>query len=399
MTKKKIWIMFLIIVLLVVGGFFLYNSFSAPTFVKTSLLKLNIPLGGELNNTIKIINHDKEPHDFNVYLNNFQQLATLEETQFSLDKGESKDLIVSFKDNIGEAEIYLGKLIIESEVSKEEVPIILGVEDSNHAFAIIKNSIPKYSNVYPGGKLGMEIKVYDLGGADAQTVDADYSIKNFEDETLMSENTNLIVGGGSKSKLFDIPLNWEKGDYVFITSINYKDTKSMSSYLFTVSDKEKGFLSGDVKFVIILVFIFFVSVLALFIYLIKTRDDLLLQLRKQQGQELKRNAQYIKVSRREVEKSEEHPEKKRRKLLELDKAKKRIIKKIKKKQKVQRTKIKELKKKKQKPRAKSQLQKWKQEGYKMFDTESEVRKVTKKSMGKQMKGFKERGYVTGFLKK
>ena len=123
-----------------------------------------------------------------------------------------------------------------------------------------------------------------------------------------------------------------------------------------------------------------------------------MQLKKQQGVELRKNIRYIKVSKKAVEKSKEHPEKKRRKLLELDRAKKRIIKKIKKKQKVQRKKIKEFKKKKQKPRAKSQLEKWKQEGYKMFDTESEVRKVTKQSMGRQMKDFKEKGYATGFLK-
>ncbi len=398
MKRKKTVIWAAILILIIVGiSFVVYYYPKEKNFTKTSLLKLTLPIMSESENTVKIVNYDKVPHDFNVYLNNLQQLALLKETQFSLNKGESKDLIVSFKDTIGEVEVYLGKLIVETEISKEEVPIILSIEDPNHAFAIIKSSIPKYDNVYPGGKLGTEIKIYDLVGTNMQTIDAIYLIKNFEDEILMSSTGNLVVGG-SKTELFDIPSNWEKGDYVFITSIDYKGTKSISSHLFTVSDKKAGILSGDFKLFMIIILIFFVAILVLVFYFIKTRDDLLVQLKRQQSAELKRKIRYVQVSKKEIEKSKEHPEQKRRRLLELDKAKKRIIKKIKKKQKVQRRKIKELKKKKQKPKAKLQLQKWKQEGYKMFDAESEMRKITKKGMEKQVKDFKKKGYATGFLK-
>ena len=162
--NKTILIVSLIVLLLAVGGFFTYNHFSESAFTKTSLLRLNLPVGGELENIVKIVNNDKETHMFKAYLNNFRDngIIFLQEEEFSLEKGESKNLIISFKDNIGEPNIYLEKLIIESEVSKEEIPIILGIEDPNHAFAIIKSSVPKYDNVYLGGKLGVEIKVYDL---------------------------------------------------------------------------------------------------------------------------------------------------------------------------------------------------------------------------------------------
>jgi len=398
MKRKTVLITGAIILLLVVGTLLtIYYYPNQDTFLRTNL-KLNIPLGGEVTSKVKITNYKDTEQVFSLSFSNLEGIVSLSETEFSLEAGEQKQVEIYFKDIENEPGVYLGQLIIEAGSVTEKKTIVLGIEDPNYAFAIIHNELLKYDDVYPGSNWGIEVKVHDMGSIASPTVAAKYYIKSFDNEVLFSNEEYFSVDGGSKTILVDILKTWAKEDYVFITEIDYKGTKSTASTLFMVGEKTEGWMSDNIRFFVIVILAFVVGILALFVYFIKTRDDLLMQLKRQQGKELSRSVKYIQVSRREIKESKEHPEKKKRKLLQLDSAKKRIVKKIKVKQKEQRKKIKELKKRKKKPQAKSQLQKWKQEGYKMLDTESEVKKVTKKSMGKQMKDLKTQGYATGFLK-
>ena len=398
MVKKRVWIILGIVVaiaLIVLAIFYFYPQPKA--FTKTSLLKSTITIGSESFSEVKITNYKDKALDFKVYPNNMKGLVSISEPNFTLEPKESKIVQIYFKDTKNEVNIYLGKLIIEADSLKEEIPIILGVESPNLAFVIIQNSIPKYENVYPKGKLGVEIKVFDLTETSLSTIQGNFYIKNFDNEIIFSDTDTLIIGG-SKSKVVDIPESWGKEDYVFIALIDYRGVKAISGYFFTISDKQNAFLSKDIKIILVIGLIFILGVLALFFYFIRTRDEILIQLRKQQTEELTRNINYIKRSKEIVQKSREAPKKKKKKLTELSLAKERIVKRIKRKQKEQRKKLKELKKKKKKPQLESELNRWKREGYKMFGTENEVRKITKQKMEKQMKELKEKGYAAGFLK-
>lgn len=367
-------------------------------FTKTSLLRLNIPLGEEVNNSLKITNYAKSDTEFNIYLSNFGELASVSESNFVLGAKESKDIEIIFKDGLGEVEVYVGYLIIETSFAQEKIPIVLTVEDPSHAFAIIQSSLPKYDRVYPGGKLGLEIKVFDLLGANINTIGANYYLKNFEDELIISGEEDLVVGG-SKTELIDIENNLEKGDYVFVTSIDYRGTKSISNYLFSVSDKEDSFFSSNIKILIIFLLVFFLGILGIIFYFIKTRDDLLVQLKKQQSFELKNNLELIRESEQELKKIKLPEKKKKVKVNALKKVRKKVVKRIKAKQKIQREELKKLKKRKRKkPFIKRKMEEWNKQGYKMYDTEKEIRKASGRSINKKLKEFKKQGYKTGFLK-
>ncbi|MBL7148230.1 MAG: hypothetical protein ISS82_05375 [Nanoarchaeota archaeon] len=398
MKRKTILIIGIIILLFVVGTFLTIHYYPKhDAFSRISFLKLNIPLGGEAISNVKITNYKETEQVFALSFSNLEGIASLSETGFTLEVGEKKEVEIYFKDTKNEAGIYLGQLIIEAGNVIEKLPVVLEMYDPNYAFAIVYDKILKYDNVYPGGKLGIEVKVHDLGNIVSPTVAAKYSIKDFDNEVFLSEEEYFSVDG-SKTILIDIPKSWNKGDYVFITEIDYKGTKSIASFVFTVEDKAEGWMSDNIKFFIVVILVFVVGILALFVYFMKTRDDLLMQLKKQQTLELSRNISYIKASKRVVKESKEAPAKKKKKLIQLEQIKKKVIKKIKAKQKEQRKKIKHYKKKEQKPHAKSQLEKWKTQGYKMYDTASEVKKVTKQNIRRQMEDFKETGYVTEFLK-
>ena len=404
--KKKWWIIFAIVILLIAItiSYLIYSLPKQGNFSKTSLLRISIPLGGEYPASIKVSNDERTKQDFKVSFNNFDRLAKVEEGEFTLNPGEDKKINILFKDEKNVPGVYVGKLIISTSLKKEEIPVIFMLEDPNNAFAIILDSIPKYDSVYPGGKVGVEIKVYDLIGSTIPTVDAAYLIKNFEDDVIFTGEGNLIVGGGSKTELISIPLDWKKGDYIFMTSIDYKGTNSFGSYLFTISDKESTNLSGTFNIFIIIVIILVLLIFGTVFYFIKTRDDLFVQLKKQQYSELKRNIQFLNSSKKKIIKSEVHVEAKKKKVQEIEEIKKKVIDKLRKKQENQKEELKKLikqsgKQKEGRNSIKKKVEGWKKQGYNMFETNQELQKTPHKGMKKELEQWKKKGYSVEFLTK
>jgi hypothetical protein len=403
MVKKK-GLIILGIFLLVLAGVLIYfnffNSSSEGDFTKTSLVRLNIPLGGEINNTLKITNNYKETQEIKFSLTNFENTASLSSDKLILDAKESGSITLIFKDNGYNPGVYVGKLIIEDSFSIEEIPVVLGVEDPNHAFAIIQTSIPRYDSVYPGGKLGIDLKVFDLINSNVQTVKSNYFIKNLDGEVILNGETNLIVGTGSKTEIIDIPKSWEIGDYVFVSNIEFKNTVSFSSYLFSVSNPDGNKILDNFDIFLVSVIVFVILILFMVIYFVKTRDTLLVQLKKQQDLELRKSLGYIKNSKKIISESKEKPEKKKIKLRKLEAVKKEVVRKLKKKRSVQKKEFSKLKKSKvHKDKLKSKLDNWKKEGYKIPEADGEVKKITNKGIKEQMGEWNKKGYDTSFLNK
>jgi preprotein translocase subunit SecF len=401
---KKIWVVLILVAVLILAAS-LYFGIEKPfkkssDFSKTSLIRLNIPLNGEINNSIIISNPGKETQTLKVYLNNFKGLASVSSNEMTLESGETRNLVLEFNDKKNVPGVYVGKLIIDGDFAKEEIPIVLGVEDPNHAFAIISSSVPQYDFVYPGGKLGIDLKVFDLINSNAKVVNSHYAIKNYNDEVLLNGNTDLVVGSGSKTELVDIPKDWSTGDYVFTIEVNYKNTTSFASYLFTVSNSDKTSSIDGSKIFFIVVIIFVVLILFFVLYFVKTRDSLIVELKRQQDAELKRNLEYLKQSKNTIVKSKSNSKKKKSEIEKIKKAEKSIVKKLKDKQAKQKREIEKLKKSKTKEgKIKEKMNNWKKQGYKMYEADEEMKKVNNKGIKSQIKDWNKQGYDTSFLNK
>ncbi|MDD5012398.1 MAG: hypothetical protein PHQ66_02005 [Candidatus Nanoarchaeia archaeon] len=391
MQKKRWLIICAVIVLLSAAGFFVYSQFlTEKDFTKTSLIKVNIPTDGEYEISVKITNPEQTEQLINFSINNFNNIATFSDSEFYLQPGESQNLIISFKDNIHTPEVYVGKLIIRDSVSKEEIPVILGVEDSNSAFAIIPSVLPKYDSVYPGDKFGIDLKVFDLKNSNVPTVKANYEIKNLDGETILNGETEIAVDDGGKTEIINIPKDWGTGDYVFVITINYKDTISFSSYLFSISSLYKKNFLSEMNFILMLVILFVVIIIGLVIYFITARDSLFIRLRRQQSQEIRRNLKCIAYSRRAIRKSREKPAKKKEKIRRLNRVKKKIIRRIREKQRRQKREISRLRKIKAKRNTLDRkLQGWKKQGYKMYEAKEELHGT---NIQKQLGDWKKQGY-------
>jgi len=385
MKKAKIFLVVFLIVVLAVAGFFVYTYLSEDKnhFTKTSLIKFNVPERGQFNSSLVVYNPEETPLNFKVYLNDFKEVISLSENEFKLNPNEEKDVEIKFEDSLGIPKIYIGKLIIESSSGvTQEIPIVAGVEDPNNAFAIIQDSIPKYDDVVPGGKLGVETKVYDLVNLGVETIHAEHKILDLNREILKTGESNVVVGSGSKGDLFDIPDEWDEGYYILITTINYQDTTSFSSYIFEVSKENNNLIADRFLIFVIAVLVFVLGIFALVFYFIRERDSYLAQLKSQQGRELIKKVGQVDKYKKDISKSEKNKKRKKSELNKLKKFRKGLIRKIKDKQKAQRKEIKELKKRKKKREIKKKLKKWK--------NESKSNK-TGKSVKSQIKAWNKKG--------
>lgn len=308
--KKKVFIFLGVFLFLLVAIFlfFYFDIDKEPFFVNivstisilgkesfsvnTILLRSDLSFGEEVTNTIKIINNKKKVQNFEVSLKNPSDLILIEEGEFSINPKEEKKLSLLFDNKEYRSHVFPNFLIIETPLLKKEIPLVLVSEDPNNLFSIIHSRIPKYDNVYPGGKLGLNIKTVLLSGTSSSTVKAQHTLLNFNNEVIFSDETDLVVGE-IQSKVIDLPRNLPLGDYIFVTSIEYGGIESIGAYLFSLT-QNKTTISRNLKFFIGATLIFILILIILFFSFLKSRDKLLVRMKIQQSKELKKSLESIK---------------------------------------------------------------------------------------------------------
>lgn len=400
MKRKIIFISVGIIlaVLIIIFTLINYNN-QGERFSKTILLKLSSSVGTDTSTSVKITNYKDTTEKFSLSFKNLENIVSIQDREFELNSKESREIDVLFFGDVKEIGVYSGQLIIETEDETQNIPIIFAVEDPDSALVIVQDGIPKYDNVYPGGKLGVDIRTFSVFGVNATTVKAKFLIKDFEDNILWADEGSLIIDG-TKTEIIEVPKDWETGDYVFVTEVDYLGKKSAAGYLFSVGeiDNSKGIFSGDIKFFVGVILVFLIIILALLFYFVKSRDKVLVELKKQQNDEVKRNLNVIKNYERDVQKLKD-ANKRRERLEKLRQTKIKIVKTIKAKQKRQQKIIKRLKKKGKTSDVKKKIEQWKKQGYKMFETSREIRKFSNKPMAQQVNEWKRKGYDVSFMGK
>lgn len=401
-NKKIFLIIGIILVLVIVVGLFFYLNYEEDAFSinPDSPIKMNINLGSEAISTLKIKNNENTICNFSLELQGLENISSLSKTNFQLEPRESKEIKISFR-NGNETNFYIGKLIIKNSFLTKEIPIFILFEDSHHMFTIIQEFLPKYANPYPGGELGVDINVYDLSSNTfLREAKASYVVKNFEGETIISEEGKIVIENQhSYSKFFDVPKKLPYGKYILITEIDYQGLRSISGYLFEVDEKRTTFIPEDFNFFVILIFVFIIIVLFLFFYFIRTRDALLVELKRQQSRELRYNLDLVSRSQKALKKLEKVPEKEK-KIAKLEETKKTIGERFKKKHEEERKELKKIKKKaKKKSYVQQKVEDWKKQGYKMPWTSEQIKKASGETIAKKLKEWKKQGFDTSVLNK
>lgn len=402
---KKKWkltaVLFLIIIL--IAGALIYSNYSKKSTEKgfkadTIILKSVIKQGEVISNNFKITNL-KEKQNFKISIRDLKSFVSLSEDEFELDKDESKNIEVGFKGYSYPPDVYVGSLVIEADSRKEIIPVILEIQSKEVSFAANLNIPASSKQITPGEQVIIGVKIFNLLDTKPHTVKLSYSIKNLEGENIFLESENVVVTTENQLiKNILIPENINLGDYAFTLTIGFEDSLSTSSYLFSVVEKESVFsnLGGSGVTIIFAVIVlgFVLGIVILFIYMMKERDRLFMQLKKQQTNELRSALEKIKQRKQAVVVIAKPAEKKKieRKFKE---ARKKAVKKIKEKHRVQRVVFKQLKKKKRTSEMKKKIDEWKKQG---FNVDEFLIKTGKIKTGMNINKLKKAGYDISALK-
>jgi len=370
MKWKKLILIFVLILILGSGIYFLINYFSGEDNkleIQGSLpLKIGIKEDGEFKRVLQVKNDKDYKRHFDVFFDGLENLAFLDTDGFDLEPGETKSLnfSISNKENLKEG-VYLGALNILSEESGQKKPIILEIESADVLF---DGSVEMYpiDNVAPGEEISPRIKIYDLSNIGTSKVKVNYFIKDFsEEESIFYETEDVIVKEKTEvTKTVSLPEIMKEDTYVFGLTIKYKNSIATASSIFTVSrKKEAGILDTNVLyFIVSLAFILLLFVIFVF-YSIYSRDKLLGVLKRQYQKETRRQKKLIGEERKRGYAKLKTPAEKRVYRRELDKVVEKRLNALEGMHSKRLAEYSRIKTKFRKKEVENQVRKWEKEGY------------------------------------
>ncbi len=394
--KRRFWIIGLLIAVAIAVFCFFINSgligrqdsYENGFEVKQLLLRENILVGGGGSSIITIKNLEKDSQTFKIGLFNLEGIASVEESQFVVGSGEEKKVAILFKDIKNKVDVYVGNIVIEGNKAVKKIPVVVGVEKESPSFTIIQEPMPAYGEVYPGGKLGMEIKIFNLKDYEEHKVKINYFLKDFNGNVLMPDEENRVVGERTSiTKIINLPEDIGYGKYVFVTLI---DNENIGSYIFDITKEDKE-VFDTTEYLVLIVLVFVIGVFLIIFYFFRERDKFLIELNKQQNREVRENLSVLRKYKKEINKIRDIEEKKQ-KLRALEKNRKEILAKIKRKQKIQKNELSKLIRENKLKEAKRKLDLWKKEGYNFSEIHRGLKGLSKTDILNKMRQWKRQGY-------
>jgi uncharacterized membrane protein len=190
---------------------------------------------------------------------------TYDEKIFSINPGETKEFkldIFAREDSI--PGLYLGKILFISENFEKEILLALEINSVEPLFDI-SLTIPEYSlERYSGEKVYTLLEIFNLGKLGTVDVLLEYTLKNFEGETiLIREDSMAVETQASRFEILELPKNLKPGNYFISVKVKYDGKFAVSSDQFSVL-KKNNFYEG-------VFFIIFILLLVLFFLIIKHR--------------------------------------------------------------------------------------------------------------------------------
>ncbi len=163
-------------------------------------------------------------------------LASLSETEFYLNIGESREIYLNFAaaEDI-KPDLYIGKLFVSTKTTQKEILIAVEVESLGFLFDVSVD-IPKEPMIFkPGEEITSIIKFYNLGAIGQQEVNIEYLIKDEQGNIVFGEKQVLIIGPSiSITKVFKLPDNINEGNYIYYVKATYDSKIASASKWFSV---------------------------------------------------------------------------------------------------------------------------------------------------------------------
>lgn len=309
--KRGVFFASIFILILFVASGALAATGSSGFDVDNVLLKLSLHQGESSDKLITLT--ATEDSIFTLEVKGLQSVS-LADTRFSLRKGESKNIAAHFDASALKPGIYIGSITITDQKEVNTLPVIFEVETPETLFDVNLDIPPQYKDIAVNEKLIAQVKVFDLTaggtskGQGPTRVDLQYTIYSLGGAIISSQSEDAVVSVQTQlTKTFSFPSDLHEGDYILVARVTTPTSFGISSSLFTIhAAASKSFfgstsLDSGLLYFLIAILIFFLVFISLFIYFVRDRDKLVLELRNYHADEMQKMQRFLTAQQKVLE--------------------------------------------------------------------------------------------------
>jgi hypothetical protein len=370
--------------------------------VESLLLKVSMHQGEYQSKTIRLSGLESGE----VFLNTNVNGVILNQNNFSINPGETKSIEAFFNSSGILPGVYVGSVEVKSGSDVTLIPIIFEIESNDVLFDLNIDIAPQYNELAPGKSLVSLVKIYDLSsggtsnGLGATKVDVSYVVLSSDGGIINSETESIVVDKQTQViKSVTFPNDIKEGDYIYAVEVKYKDSIGVSTYNFRIVSNSAfagvNVESLDWKFfsVVIAMIIFFSGLGVLFIYFLKDKDRVILELERYNSEELAKQKELLEAQGKLLDEKGEVDKKKVNKEIE------QKVFALKEKHKARMEVVKKLRKKGADKELEKKLLEWKKSGYDTIALEAKLGSLGVNDMKKLMADWKKKYNTEGYKNK
>ncbi len=325
--------------------------------VNSAFLKLSMKGNETILKNLKITSHGD--YDFHIKVGEVNFIST-NEKEFKMKTGEEKTINISFNDDGKKPGVYFGNIIITAGDTTLKIPTIMDVESSDVLFDGTLSVPVNDINVFPGGNIIVDNKIFNLDNIGAKNVHISYLLKSFDGETIFSDEQNIVVRDHiSNTEVVAIPHTAIAGSYLFVAIMKYKNSVGVTSYFFQIKNKRSSTIQINSLWLLVVLTLFLL--IGFLVFYTLRRDNILLELENQYQREISNRVLELEKEK----KIAENLDSKKRKA-ELKQIKKKYLKNIKSVKGVYRHRVKVIKKLRRTKKISEmdrKLKEWRKAGY------------------------------------
>lgn len=203
-------------------------------WIYPELVEMKLRKGAYFRDTIRVENNGSKTLDIFIGVSELSSYIFPETKSFKLEPGEFRDIKfdVYISDSVP-ADVYLGKIIFSSTYVQKNANVVLQVREREALFDIRTTVIKKYVN--PGGKVKANITLINMGDLSNFDVNLEYKVLDFEKNEYTIKMEQFAINRTHSGVYFlELPENISVGDYVFYSTVSYKDINATSYDVFVV---------------------------------------------------------------------------------------------------------------------------------------------------------------------
>jgi len=232
-----------------------------------SSLRIQMQKGEYYQKQIIVTNNGTQDLLINISLTNLEEFIILEKEFFTLNMGESETIKFNvFAPSEKNADIYLGKINFNSPYVSKFANVVLNIKEPAPLFDIKTIVLKRF--LLPEDIIEADVEIINLGALRNISVDLEYSIKNFNDEIIISNEKSFIIDEFFSDRLsFELPKDILMGEYIFYSRVSYGDRGASSYDSFFIEKLSLLIL------VVLIIFIFVIMVILVIIIIKKRKKE------------------------------------------------------------------------------------------------------------------------------